>query len=303
MRWLWLHWSDPSRPWIGSDVPCSADDRQLFRASTVVSVGNGQTAHFWHSTWLTGVAPIDLAPDLFKLAWRKNNCVAVDLSNDNWTRGLWRMTTAQEMAQFINLWELLQEVQLTDASDTITWRWTEHGSYTAKSAYLAQFRGSYTTFNSTAIWKAHTEGKRRLFAWLLIQCKIMTADRLAARNIPCNLVCVLCDQLPESAAHLCLDCVYARQVWELVFVWTEGRVTAPARNISVEMWWNSSLQRLPRKEQSQTAAVLIYTAWSLRKERNRRVRGFQVTGNSFPTHAAGDEAPTGPLWGLELFLS
>jgi hypothetical protein len=32
------------------------------------------------------------------------------------------------MAQFINLWELLQEVQLTDAPDTITWRWTEHGS-------------------------------------------------------------------------------------------------------------------------------------------------------------------------------
>jgi hypothetical protein len=170
---------------------------------------------------------------------------------------------------------------------SICWR----QSYTAKSAYLAQFRGSYSTFNSTALWKAHTEGKHRLFAWLLIQ------------EIYLAILCVLCDQLPESAAHLCLDCVYARQVWELVFVWTEGRVTAPARNISVEMWWNSSLQRLPRKEQSQTAAVLIYTAWSLRKERNRRVRGFQVTGNSFPTHAAGDEAPTGPLWGLELFLS
>lgn len=186
MRWQWFQWADANRPWVGSEVPCTELDNKLFRACTSVTIGNGHKALFWHSTWLFGVAPIDLASALYKLAWRKKNSVPADLLHDNWTRGLWRMTTAEEMAQFIDLWERLQEVQLTDQPDSITWRWTVHGYYTTKSAYQAQFTGSFSTFNTSALWKAQTEGKHRLFAWLLIHCRIMTADRLSARNWPCS---------------------------------------------------------------------------------------------------------------------
>jgi hypothetical protein len=55
------------------------------------------------------------------------------------------MSTAEEMAEFVLLWGLIDE------EDSIIWWWTDHGHYTAKSAYLPQFRGSYCTFNSKAI--------------------------------------------------------------------------------------------------------------------------------------------------------
>jgi hypothetical protein len=111
---------------------------------------------------------------------------------------------------------------LIDALDSITWKWTGDGAYSAKSAYKMQIMGSFTTFNANAIWKAQAEGKHRLFAWLLIQYKIQTADMLLQKNWPCNPICPLCDRAMETEAHLCLHCVFTREVWDLVVRWLDG---------------------------------------------------------------------------------
>jgi hypothetical protein len=37
-------------------------------------------------------------------------------------------------------------------------------------------------FDALAIWKAKYESKHRFFAWLLVQRKIITADKLLVRN-------------------------------------------------------------------------------------------------------------------------
>ena len=85
-------------------------DKQIFRISTVVTLGNGETTSFWQSSWLNGEAPMDLFPDLFKWAWRKNRTVKEELHEQNWTRGLWRMQTVDEMASFVHLWDAVHEV-------------------------------------------------------------------------------------------------------------------------------------------------------------------------------------------------
>jgi mannosylglycoprotein endo-beta-mannosidase len=134
LRWMWYQFVDPERPWAGTDLPCSEIDKQLFRASTVVMLGNGERARFWDDCWLNGQAPRYIAPHLHKLAWRKSNCVKDDLINQHWTRGLWRMASADEIAEFVLLWGLLQDVHLSEQSDTIRWKWTTIGQYTSKSA-------------------------------------------------------------------------------------------------------------------------------------------------------------------------
>ena len=121
LRWLWYQWTDPDRPWVGTEPPVDKIDKQLFRASTTVTLGDGQIASFWQSTWLDGKAPMDLYPNLFRLAWRKNKTVKEELENLNWTRGLWRMGSVDEMAQFIELWDYTLNIHLTDQADQIKW--------------------------------------------------------------------------------------------------------------------------------------------------------------------------------------
>ncbi|CAN6246948.1 unnamed protein product [Urochloa humidicola] len=271
LRWLWFQWVEPDRPWVGSDVPCNEVDKQLFRASTWVTVGNGNRARFWDSPWLEGIAPRDLAPNLYKLAWRKNLTVREELHNQNWTRGLWRMSTTDEMAEYYSLWWKLRQVRLNDQEDTIRWRWTASGTYTAKSAYNAQLIGAYCSFDATSIWKAKVEGKHRFFAWLLIQEKILTADKLIIRNWPCNPVCPLCAQELETAEHLVLHCAFAKEVWWLVANWAGNLVQLPRPESSLQDWWNASLNGLPKKLKQKRATLLIYTAWNVWKERNRRI--------------------------------
>jgi hypothetical protein len=252
-------------------LSCGEIDKQLFRLSTTVLLGNGNKAKFWDSPWLDGSAPRDIAPRLFKLAWRKNHFVATDLQNNNCLRGLWRMTQAEEMAELITLWALVDEVQLQDREDVLRWRWTADGIYTSKSAYEVQFRGSFCTYNSTSIWKAKAEGKHKFFTWLLIQSKILMADKLQARNWPCNPVCPLCDQAPETAEHISLHCVFLQEVWVLVNAWTTGLVQVPSHGVGLEQWWNSSLAAVVKDQKRRLAGLLMRTAWNIWKERNMRV--------------------------------
>jgi hypothetical protein len=162
-------------------------------------------------------------------------------------------------------------VQLTDQPDEIWWKWTPDGVYSAKSVYEAHFKSSYCTFNSRAIWRAKAEGKHRSFAWLLVQQKILTADKLIARNWPCDPVCPLCDQEQQTAEHLCLHCVFAREVWMLVSGWSNGLVQAPNPGSTLEEWWNTSMQGQSKEMGRQVAALLIYISLNLWKERNRRI--------------------------------
>ena len=128
LRWLWFEWLSPDKPWVGTELPINTVDRQLFRESTVVTLGNGATTSFWQSSWMNGQAPMDLYLDLFKLAWRKNTRVKEEFLNQNWTRGLWRMETVSQMANIVELWDAVQQRKFNDEQDTIKWRWKADGS-------------------------------------------------------------------------------------------------------------------------------------------------------------------------------
>lgn len=73
---------------------------------------------------------MDIAPRLYKLAWRKNRTVREELQEENWTRGLWRMQDAGTIAEFVHLWHLVQQVQLREQEDTIAWMDCERAVHT-----------------------------------------------------------------------------------------------------------------------------------------------------------------------------
>jgi hypothetical protein len=74
------------------------------------------------------------------------------------------LITPQEIKEYVALWELVGHTQLQEnMEDSIRWRWTTDREYTAKSAYLTQFQGTFSKLKLTHIWKAKAEPKCRFF--------------------------------------------------------------------------------------------------------------------------------------------
>ena len=57
------------------------------------------------------------------------------------------------------------------------------------------------------------------------------------------------------------------EVWGLVSVWTGNLVPVPPQGESIEEWWCEALAQQPNRERRKVAALLMYTAWNLCKER------------------------------------
>jgi hypothetical protein len=85
-----------------------------------------------------------------------------------------------EIAKYILVQGIASVVHISpDTPDIIAWSFTLYGIYNASSAYHAQFIGSHPRFNASKIWNAHTEPKCKLFSWLALHGKLLTADMLA----------------------------------------------------------------------------------------------------------------------------
>ena len=139
LRWLWHGWRSENKPWVGMDVPCDETDRQLFNAATKVTLGNGAKALFWHSAWLDGASPKDIAPDIFLASKKKNKTVHHALQGNSWVQdiNIPAINAHQKLTQFVALWDRLQHIYVNvNTSDHIEWMLNTSGDYSTKSAYM-----------------------------------------------------------------------------------------------------------------------------------------------------------------------
>jgi hypothetical protein len=161
-----------------------------------------------------------MAPTLFKKAKRKNITVHKALQESKWISHILPIQTAEEIQEYIKLWETVQQIVLDpDREDTIVWRWTADGEYTTKSAYHIQFEGTFNRLKIMPIWKAKAEPKCKFFTWTLLHKKILTANNLMKRHWPNDPICKLCGNDPETHTHLCKDCTFTKQVWSVIKSW------------------------------------------------------------------------------------
>jgi hypothetical protein len=121
--------------------------------------------------------------------------------------------------------------------DEIKGKWTPDGQYSTQSAYQIQFRGHYKKLASALIWRAKAEPKCRIFAWTLLQHKILTANNLAKRGWPHDPICKLCQTSLETPTHLCLDCPFTRAVWVHLATQLRRQYLQHASTHTVNGWW------------------------------------------------------------------
>jgi hypothetical protein len=110
---------------------------EIFYAATTITVGNGLKTPFWFAPWLEGKNPIEVAPLIFASSKRKNWKVAQALHENAWVNKVdfGEDFTFEHLSQFIELWSLIQNFHLNEnVEDEISWKLTESGHYTTKSA-------------------------------------------------------------------------------------------------------------------------------------------------------------------------
>jgi hypothetical protein len=276
LRWLWHEWTSPDKAWVGTEVPCAEVDRILFANCTRITLGNGSKTNFWGSNWLHEQRPKDIAPLLFAKSRKKTRSVASALHDNTWMRDLNHRSgfTAEHRTQFVTLWSLIETTALhPDREDMIVWTRTSHGLYTASSAYRSQFTDCPATPDLASIWKVWAPPKCKFFAWLILQDRVWTCDRLARRGWDHSPTCPLCRRTMETAHHLLVDCRYTRRLWTEVAHWLglpELHPTTWPPSSSPLGWWTVTP---PRHNISQKAfrSLALLISWELWKERNSRV--------------------------------
>jgi hypothetical protein len=134
-------------------------------------------------------------------------------------RGLHRIVTADQIRQFVTLWNRLRGVQLSDTPDEIKWWLTRSSKYSTSSAYVAQFFGSFLDYNWSNMWKTKIENKCKVWAWLILQNRSNTANRIIKNRGNANPICQLCCAHNETSSHMLISCPFSRSVWHGLKEW------------------------------------------------------------------------------------
>lgn len=181
--------------------------------------------------------------------------------------------------------------------DDITWKFTESGSYSAASAYKAQFEGMIYSYLPEAVWNNWASPKCKLFAWLILQNRVWTADRLQKRGWPNCGACQLCKREPESAAHILFKCRYSLRIWNSIITWlgiTNVDTSSWGNFETVKEWWLSFIY-INGKRRKSLGSLIMLVSWELWLERNARVfRNFSSLPSVVVAKIKGEAA----LWSL-----
>jgi hypothetical protein len=170
------------------------------------------------------------------------------------------------------MWEAIRGISLDSfREDTIRWRWTKDGEYTTKSAYRIQFEGAFSEMRIMPIWKAKADPKCRFFAWTLLHKKIQMADNLSKRNWQHDPICKLCGIEHETPTHLCKDCPFTKEVWDLLKQWLGLSIL---NNIgifgSLYKFWRKCSMKIEKTQRRKFDGIMIYFWWNMWNERNKR---------------------------------
>lgn len=275
LRWMWLAWQDPTRPWVCGPLPCNSKEEELFAMATEISLGDGARARFWQDRWLKGQCPKVIAPSLFAASTRKNRTGCEALANERWLLDLATGLTADMLHELAALAGLLDDVELRqDQPDTIRWRFASDGKYTAHSAYLIQFEGSIPLNGHQLIWSAWAPGKCRFFIWAVFLGKILTAHALLRWGWENCYFCPLCVRNLETPLHLLVDCPWSRSIWDGI----ASMANLPSLNTATwsatsafKDWMLERNALTPPARRKGLISLVHLTAWEIWRERNRRL--------------------------------
>jgi len=164
---LWLNKIDPGKPWASLPVTIHGCAQSLFAAAVTMVVGNGANTKFWTDRWLNGCSIEFVAPHLFACLPKKRvnrRTVQETLTENAWLQDIQGQYSVVVLVEFLDIWDLLQEVVLQPAvQDKDKWKFEASGQFSTKLAYEALFYGATFFEPSKLIWKSCPPRKCKFF--------------------------------------------------------------------------------------------------------------------------------------------
>lgn len=107
-----------------------------------------------------------------------------------------------QFIEYLELWDLLWNFNLSESDDHYSWRHSNNGIFSSKSAYRLFFYGSIPFEPWRRLCKSWTRSKCKAFIWLAIKNKCWTADQLKKRGAPPSYWIYVLWSRGDSPAHL-----------------------------------------------------------------------------------------------------
>nr|ABF99797.1 retrotransposon protein, putative, LINE subclass [Oryza sativa Japonica Group] len=195
--------------WDGLKAPAERAVTDMFQASTFFVPGDGRGASLPTFTGCRGSVDVKIRGlgDLLnssagpKLAFGYAS-VPVDLI---------LQSTRNKDKETAMLADYRLDSDIAGDYDRLVWRWTSDQRYSAHSAYQAFFLGQHSFACVDLLLNAKGPAKCKFFLWFAFQQRCWMADLLQKRSIDSHSTCPFCAQELETANHILLDYVFARQ--------------------------------------------------------------------------------------------
>ena len=183
------------------------------------------------------------------------------------------IVSVAHIRELFSLWALVHDFHLDDhVEDDIVWKHADDGQYSAATTYKAQFLGLTHSPIHHMVWRA-CPPKVKFFAWLTLQDRKWTIDRLERCGWDNCGLCPLCKREQESGIHLFVKCRFSIRLWRSV-IDKFGLVHMDTSNWHLEdslmQWWDRRTDmRNPNRRAMASLTMLV--SWTIWNERNARV--------------------------------
>jgi hypothetical protein len=157
----------------------------------------------------------------------------------------------------------------TNVEDRFLWPWTGSGAYTTSSTYNLMAQGSIMFELAEAIWESRATPKSKFFVWLAAHHRIWTSDRRARHGLQAtSSPCFVCLQKEDTAEHILVRCVYAREGWFSCRERLGAQFEIPEEGSSIQDWWTRERRRFSQKERCWFDGFVCTVSHALWKQRN-----------------------------------
>jgi hypothetical protein len=114
------------------------------------------------------------------------------------------------------LCEIVEDIDLVDSPDMISWHLEPSGTFSSRSLYLSLCKKPEVPLTKY-LWSYVVPLKIKIFTWQLARGRLPSNDQILARFGPSEGKCVLCDNI-EHVDHIFFQCPLAQFLWSGVML-------------------------------------------------------------------------------------